>query len=233
MNRAIAVIPARAGSERVRNKNFRTFKGTHLTEIALNVAKEAGFFWKIILSTDSPQGEEIADRLNVIFHQRSGAASSSSATATDTVKDLENKFAAEGVLPTDYIYYLQPTSPLRTVDMLIKSWAELLSSDGPGLVSVVPVNPKYSKIMRITDGVLASNYPESVISSNQQSLDPLFLANGNVFAFKYELFARKQIFPLLGLIPLVQQPNESLDIDSDSDFRKFSRSYFPGKFLRH
>ena len=226
-HRAIAVIPARAGSSRVKDKNFRAINGTSLTEMAIDVAQEAGFFWKVILSTDSPKGEEIASSRHIILHQRSFHAALNTATATDTVKDLESTFLAEGVLPSDYIFYLQPTSPFRTAEMLRSAWKELHSSDKPGLLSVVPVDPKYSKVMKIRGGELVSDEPENVISSNQQSLEPLYLANGNIFAFRLEVFLSKNTFPLLGLVPMIQDASESLDIDTEEDFREIARHRLP------
>lgn len=218
--RAIAVIPARAGSSRVKDKNFRKISGTSLTEMALEVAQEAGFFSKIILSTDSPLGEDIAARLQVVLHRRSALAASNTATATDTLLDIESTFTEEGVVPSDYIFYLQPTSPLRTAELLKIAWDNLKSGDRLGVVSVVQVDPKYSKVMKIKADKLFSDQPEQHISSNQQNLEPLYLANGNVFAFRYQVFIDRQTFPLLGLQPMIQDPAESLDIDSEQDFEQ-------------
>lgn len=222
--RAVAVVPARAGSSRVANKNFRTFDGTNLTEVALRVAAEADVFDHIILSTDASSGPSIAAAHGATLHQRSAHAASGSATATDALDDLRETFVTLGVRSNDYIFYLQPTSPHRTVRMLRSAWEHLRSGDRPGLVSVVAVDPKYAKVLRIRDGDLAFEQAESTLSSNQQDLEPLYLPNGNVFAFRLDEFWSRGVFPVVGLSAMVQPPEESLDIDTEEDFDAFLRS---------
>lgn len=221
--RAVAVIPARAGSSRVANKNFRTFDGTNLTEMALRVAADANVFQHIILSTDAPSGPSIAAANGVMLHVRSAHAASSAATATDVLDDLRETFAKVGVRPNDYVFYLQPTSPYRTVGMLRSAWEHLRCGDRPGLASVVAVDPKYAKVLWIRGGDLAFEQAESTLSSNQQGLEPLYLPNGNVFAFRLDELWSRGVFPVVGLSAIVQSPEESLDIDTEEDFDTFLR----------
>lgn len=54
----IAIIPARGGSKRIKNKNIVDFLGKPLIYYSLQVAKESGLFDQIHVSTDS---EEIKD----------------------------------------------------------------------------------------------------------------------------------------------------------------------------
>jgi pseudaminic acid cytidylyltransferase len=53
----IAVIPARGGSKRIARKNIRPFAGRPLIGYAIDVARSAGVFDRIVVSTDD---EEIA-----------------------------------------------------------------------------------------------------------------------------------------------------------------------------
>jgi len=55
---AIAVIPARAGSKRIVQKNIRDFCGKPMIAYAIEVARLSGLFSRIVVSTDS---EVIAD----------------------------------------------------------------------------------------------------------------------------------------------------------------------------
>ena len=54
----LAVIPAREGSKRIKNKNIKNFCGKPIISYALNAAKESGLFDTIHVSTES---EEIAN----------------------------------------------------------------------------------------------------------------------------------------------------------------------------
>jgi N-acylneuraminate cytidylyltransferase len=59
----IAVIPARKGSKRILKKNIRDFCGSPMISYAINAAKLAGIFDRIIVSTDCPEISEIANEL--------------------------------------------------------------------------------------------------------------------------------------------------------------------------
>jgi CMP-N,N'-diacetyllegionaminic acid synthase len=56
--RAVAFVPARAGSERVPHKNVRPLAGHPLIAYAIETARQSGVFERVVVSTDS---EEIAD----------------------------------------------------------------------------------------------------------------------------------------------------------------------------
>ena len=221
MPRAIALIPARAGSTRAKNKNFRMFNGTSLTEMAIIVAKQAGFFTHVILSTDSRQGADLARRHQVYLHERSSFASSNEATATDVLWGIVDLLRDLQTTSEDYIFYLQPTSPRRDSQMLAYAWERLKKSKEDGIVSVTAVDSKYSKVMKIRAGRLSSDWGEQTVVANHQSLEPLFIANGNVFAFRLGLFEEKGTFPILGLSPLIQESRLSLDIDSEEELHSF------------
>lgn len=55
--RAVAFVPARAGSERVPHKNVRPLAGHPLIAYAIETARQSGVFERVVVSTDS---EEIA-----------------------------------------------------------------------------------------------------------------------------------------------------------------------------
>src|SRR3954464_8958696 len=62
MPSAVALIPARSGSERVRDKNVRPLAGHPLLAYAVAAAREAGVFDRIVCSTDSGKIAEVAQR---------------------------------------------------------------------------------------------------------------------------------------------------------------------------
>ena len=62
MPRVIALIGARAGSERVPGKNIRLLGGHPLLAYAIAAARQAGIFERIVCSTDSGSIAQIATR---------------------------------------------------------------------------------------------------------------------------------------------------------------------------
>lgn len=58
----IAIIPARGGSKRIPGKNIRPFSGKPLIAYAIEAARKSGFFDHIIVSTDSKEYAEVAQK---------------------------------------------------------------------------------------------------------------------------------------------------------------------------
>src|SRR4029079_11943565 len=59
---AIALIPARSGSERVKDKNIRPLAGHPLLAYAIATARQSGIFERVVCSTDSGKIAEVAQR---------------------------------------------------------------------------------------------------------------------------------------------------------------------------
>ncbi|MBI3367678.1 MAG: pseudaminic acid cytidylyltransferase, partial [Burkholderiales bacterium] len=63
MNR-LAVIPARGGSKRIPRKNIRSFAGRPMIAYAIEGARAAGVFDRIVVSTDDAEIADIARSLD-------------------------------------------------------------------------------------------------------------------------------------------------------------------------
>src|SRR5215210_1245340 len=62
MPSVVALIPARSGSERVRDKNIRPLAGHPLVAYAIASARASGIFDRIVCSTDSGKIAKVAKR---------------------------------------------------------------------------------------------------------------------------------------------------------------------------
>lgn len=68
--RNIAVIPARGGSKRIKNKNIRKFINKPIIFYVIEILKKSKFFDKIILSTDSKKIAKICkNKVDIIIHR--------------------------------------------------------------------------------------------------------------------------------------------------------------------
>lgn len=219
--RAFAVIPAREGSRRVEGKNFRPIGDTNLTEITVKFCRETGIFHHVLLTTDSDAGQGLCAKWAIDYHRRSSEAGSDLATASDVLRDIESTLSAAGIRDKDYLFYLQPTSPLRRISTVRDSWERMLKFEDEGVVSVSEIDAKFRKTLFIQGDVLRAYGSRESLTSNQQSLSPLYLANGNFFAFRWGLFLETGTFPIEGLHPVIESDDVTLDIDTESDFERY------------
>tara|TARA_Y200000002_G_C22535875_1_gene601799 strand:- start:68 stop:736 length:669 start_codon:yes stop_codon:yes gene_type:complete len=114
----LAIVPVRAGSQRVKNKNLRKFAGSSLLEIKLKRLKQIKEIDEILVSSDSNKMLNIAKRFNLSTHKRKKYFASSKATNSEFFKNL-----AENI-NSDYVLYSPVTTPLiskKTIQRCINS----------------------------------------------------------------------------------------------------------------
>lgn len=137
----LAIIPARAGSKRVPNKNIRPFAGTSLTHLAIEHALGSELITDIVLSSDSDEILEIAKNIpRVIPVKRPPEYAGDESPAIDYVRHALSKLELASESPYTLVVILQPSSPLRTsadIDSTIKLL--LNNPEADSAVSVVKI----------------------------------------------------------------------------------------------
>ena len=114
----LAVIPARAGSKGIPNKNIRIVGGHPLVYYAIRNALESKMITDIVVSTDSPEVRIVATQMGVVVKWRDAALCGDEVTLDSVVYDA----IPEG--SWDYIVTMQPTSPTlkaASLDRAIRS----------------------------------------------------------------------------------------------------------------
>jgi CMP-N-acetylneuraminic acid synthetase len=216
---SVAIIPARKGSITFPNKNLAKFQGKTLIEHAVQTARESNIFASIILTSDYTSGE-LAFSLNdnEILHTRSDFSASSSADASDVLRDLFDCFECLEILSDASVCYLQPTSPLRTSRDIADSQEIAENSFVKRCVSVSSKPIVSDKLMALSHDLMSlSELHTGFASSNRQDGRSLYLPNGAIYWFEYQDFLREQSFPLEGAAPYFMNVLSSIDIDQIED----------------
>ena len=108
MKNIVAIIPARAGSKGLKNKNIIDLCGKPLMAYAIEAALKSEVFSRVIVSTDSERYAEIAKDYGAEVMMRDEELASDTATTYMVVENILKKLG-----DMDYFVLLQPTSPLR------------------------------------------------------------------------------------------------------------------------
>ena len=127
MPSAVALIPARAGSQRVPGKNIRPLAGHPLIAYAIAGARESGLFDAIVVSTDSEEIAAVARHYGAEVPWLRPAAMGAS-----TSPDIEwLRFTLERLSDErrdfDLFSILRPTSPFRRGTAIRQAWDQLLA----------------------------------------------------------------------------------------------------------
>jgi CMP-N,N'-diacetyllegionaminic acid synthase len=182
---AVALVPARAGSQRVPGKNVHPLRGHPLVAYTLAAARESGLFDAAVVSTDS---EEIA----AVARHYGGEVPSlrPTAFATATSADIEwichvlDELEASG-RSFELFSILRPTSPFRTAATIRRAWDRLLSVPDADSVRAVELCRQHPGKMWVLDGELMRPLlpqPEGVPyhSSQYQSLPQVYVQNSSL-----------------------------------------------------
>ena len=113
MSKVIALIPARAGSKGVPNKNTRLLGGYPLIAWSIMAAKKARSIDRVIVSTDSYEYAQLAIQLGAEApFLRPAEISGDRSTDFDFIAHALDWFADNGGEP-EYIVHIRPTTPFR------------------------------------------------------------------------------------------------------------------------
>ena len=118
-NSTLALIPARGGSKGVPHKNIRLLKGFPLVAYSIALAKMSESIQRVIVSTDSVEIAEIAEKFGAeVPFMRPADFSGDKSPDYEFVNHALNWLAVhEGSIP-EYVIHLRPTTPLRTPEIV-------------------------------------------------------------------------------------------------------------------
>ena len=137
----VALIPARAGSKRLTNKNLADLGGRPLLSYTCEAARASGVLTAAHVNTDSPEIAAVGERYGVECPVLRPPHLAGDATPTEDSNRFLLEFLAARGETYDAVMVLQPTSPLRTADDIRAAW-ELFEANAPcAVLSVSPVNP--------------------------------------------------------------------------------------------
>tara|TARA_R110001599_G_scaffold98606_2_gene253461 strand:- start:10147 stop:11247 length:1101 start_codon:yes stop_codon:yes gene_type:complete len=109
----IAMIPARLGSKRVKNKNLRLLGNKPLISHVIETVKDSGVFDDIYINSESEVFEKIANQYGIKFYKRPEKLSSDTSTNDDFTLDFMKN--VEG----DLLIQVLSTSPFITKEQVI------------------------------------------------------------------------------------------------------------------
>lgn len=211
----IAIIPARAGSKGIPNKNIRIIGEHPLIYYAIQNALNSSYITDVIVSTDSPEVEVIAKQMGAVCKWRDESLCGDSVTLDAVIADAVPKGVA-----WDYVVTMQPTSPTLSVETLDSAIAYAIENDLDTLISAINA-PHLS--WGVKNGQKVPNYAQRL---NRQYLPPCYMETG-----AFVISRASVVTPDTRIgekVDIFEVPeNESQDVDTFSDLQSVAAS------LRH
>jgi len=121
----LAIIPARIGSKRIKNKNIKNFEGKPIIYYSILAAKLSGIFDKVIVSTDSLKIASISKKYGAdVPFLRSKELSKDNIGIIEVISKVLKKLKIKPNLSTK-VCCIYPTAPMLNKNFLIKGYKKL------------------------------------------------------------------------------------------------------------
>ena len=212
----IAIIPARSGSKGLVNKNILMLLDKPILAYTIEAAIQSEKFIKVIVSTDSLEYKEIAEKYGAEVVMRGEELSNDSATSYMVIKDVLEKDLG---IEYDYFMLLQPTSPFRNYQHINESIEKFEKniSNYDFLVSMTETSKTSTLIKPIEEDESLKHYDLDFSNYKRQNYKEYY-PNGAIFIGKNkEYLERKHFFGKKSLAYFMNKA-DSIDIDDRLDF---------------
>lgn len=217
--RFLAIIPARAGSKGVKDKNIIDLCGKPLIAYSIEAALKSKYIDRVVVSTDGEYIAKVAKEYgaDVPFLRPDYLSSDTSRTidcvmhCIEEVQNMGDKY--------DYMILLQPTQPLRESYHIDESIELMLEKDEEGLVSICKVK-EHPILMRTLNEDGGMNNLLSISSTQRrQDFKDYYRVNGVIYINKINENLNLNTSLNDNKLPYVMEEKYSVDIDEFLDVK--------------
>jgi len=126
----VAMVPARRGSTRLKQKNLALLNGKPLITYAIEAAKQSGAFERVVLNSEDKIFERIAQRYGIEFYKRPISLATSTAKSDGVVYDfMEHN-------PSAIVAWVNPIAPLQTATEIKEVVDYFIKEDLDSLITI-------------------------------------------------------------------------------------------------
>jgi CMP-N-acetylneuraminic acid synthetase len=220
----VGLIPARAGSKRVPNKNVRPLAGHPLIAYTIAAARESGVFAAVVVSTDSEHIASVARHYGAeVPFPRPPEFAGDTSPDIEWIEHTLQRLRDEG-RSYECFSILRPTSPFRKAETIRRAWSAFLDAQGVDSLRAVERCKQHPGKMWVVRGsrmypLLPLSPPEQPWHSSQYpSLPLVYVQNASLeIAWSRVVFEERTIAGTV-LMPFLTEGDEGYDVNDLSDW---------------
>jgi CMP-N,N'-diacetyllegionaminic acid synthase len=220
---SIALIPARSGSKRVKDKNIRSLNGHPMIAYAISSAIDSGIFDKVVCVTDDQKYADIARYYGAeVPKLRPKGISGDMSSDIEWVLWILEIF---NNLNYDSISILRPTSPFRSSKTIVRAWKKFIkkgrSIDSLRAVEKCKQHP--GKMWFLENDIMTPVMPffieKTPWHSNQYAALPeIYVQNASLEFAWTDMVISKESISGDTIVPFLTKDYEGYDINSELDW---------------
>ncbi|MAU55477.1 MAG: acylneuraminate cytidylyltransferase [Dehalococcoidia bacterium] len=226
MSKIIALIPARSGSKRVKNKNIKVLGKHPLIAYTIQSAIESNVFDEIIVSTDSVEIKEISEYYGArVPFLRPAEFSQDTSPDIQWVRHALDYMIQQN-LEYDFFSILRPTSPFRKPDT-IKRALDLFMTNNCDSLRAVEKCLQHPCKMWTKDGKFIKPFIElsdlgplsqPLHSSQYPSLPEVYVQNASLEIAHTRVVYKDSNISGAKVIPFITENDEGIDVNVEEDW---------------
>lgn len=214
MNKYLAVIPARGGSQRLPRKNILELNAKPLVCWSIEAALNSKKIDKVVVSSDDEEILKISRESGATVIQRPVKLATNTSSGFEAIKHAIEAFKEE----YEYIVLLQPTSPLRNTKHIDDAITLLEEKNADAVISVCEVDHPVQWTMTLADDRNMSNFVKNIDTRRSQEQETHYRLNGAIYICKRaKLLVKKSFFLEKNIYAYLMDRKCSIDIDEKID----------------
>lgn len=220
----VGLIPARSGSERVRNKNIRVLRSHPLIAYTIASAVGSGIFDAVVVSTDSSEYAAIASHYGAeVPFLRPAEYATSTSPDIEWIEYTLARLKDDG-REYDCFSILRPTSPFRKPDTIKRAWDEFTAEEGIDSLRAIEKCHEHPGKMWVVRGrrmmpLLPFGPREQPWHSSQYpTLPEIYIQNASLEIAWTRVALQGHSIAGETIVPFFTEGDEGLDVNNEYDW---------------
>ena len=191
----LGIIPARGGSKGIPRKNIKEIAGKPLIAWTIEAAKKSKLLNRFIVSTEDTEIANISRKCGAEVLERPTELATDEASTLSVLQNILTKINA------DIIVVLQPTSPIRDIDLIDRCIKQFLDK----------------KVDSLATGFICKYKEYGKNTLRRQDIEGFFYDDGNVYIIRADLVKKGDRYgKKIERMEISREQN--VEIDDDFDF---------------
>lgn len=213
-----AVIPARSGSEGIKDKNIMKVQGKPLIAYSIEAALKSSFVTNVVVNTDSEEYAKLSQAYGAeVPYLRPAELANGEVHAVYVVLHYLSWLKENGLEQPDVVVMLLPTSPLRKAGHIDEAIQTYLENKRGSVISVTEAAKPPHYIRKVIDGKLVPFVENHHANFQRQELEALYELNGSIYVKSSKDLLLDQTFHGQEVYPYVMERRCSVDVNEPLD----------------
>ena len=226
----LILIPARSGSKSIPNKNTTLLSGEPLLSWTAKVAIDSDLSKNIVLSTDSKKIAQLGKELGLqVPFIRPKVLAQDRTLQLDVIKHSVAALSEKYNMMFDSIMLLQPTSPFRSCESIVKAYKYFCKYNADTLITISDVSKFAPSTKYLTKKSLLPDLFQLELSSEEkqkqkqkrgtlrQDFEQIWWRNGSIYIFNTATLIKSNSLYGGKTIGMPTNSVESINLDTPED----------------